>query len=404
MSTRSEALENLNVYVKYTGANYRSNRNYAEKLGTRQNVSSLSPFIRYRLISEEEVILQVLKENSYSAAEKFIQEVFWRTYWKGWMQLRPHLYDVYLDEVHYLRENLKVNNALEENYLAAINGQTGIACFDDWLTELVETGYLHNHVRMWFASIWTFTLNLPWQLGADFFMEHLLDGDQAVNTLSWRWVAGSQTKGKNYVARAENIHKYTKGAYFPAGQLNENPQPIVDNWETTAEELNSYVAPGELDTWGLVMAHEDLSPETWLALKEVPVLLVDGNSEALKGNRSIKVSEFIAGAQEDFLNRCKESSINAQIVTNPDSELVFNWAIEHQLKAVLWLDAGVGPWPSEAMKLTSLLKDHGIATQPVARDYDSRCWPLARKGFFKFKERIPTLIKSLGPQQELFHS
>ena len=138
MSTRSEALENLNAYVKYSGANYRSNRNYAEKLGTRQNVSSLSPYIRYRLISEEEVILQVLTQNSYSAAEKFIQEVFWRTYWKGWMQLRPHLFDVYLDEVHYLRENLKVNNALEENYLAAINGQTGIACFDDWLTELVK--------------------------------------------------------------------------------------------------------------------------------------------------------------------------------------------------------------------------------------------------------------------------
>ena len=99
--TRSEALENLKSYVKYSGANYRSNRNYAEKLGTRQNVSSLSPYIRYRLISEEEVILQVLTQNSYSAAEKFIQEVFWRTYWKGWMQLRPHLYDVYVDEVHY---------------------------------------------------------------------------------------------------------------------------------------------------------------------------------------------------------------------------------------------------------------------------------------------------------------
>ena len=49
---------------------------------------------------------------------------------------------------------------------------------------------MHNHVRMWFASIWIFTLNLPWQLGADFFMQHLLDGDPASNTLSWRWVAG----------------------------------------------------------------------------------------------------------------------------------------------------------------------------------------------------------------------
>ena len=62
---------------------------------------------------------------------------------------------------------------------------------------------------MWFASIWIFTLNLPWQLGADFFMQHLLDGDPASNTLSWRWVAGIQTKGKNYLARKSNIEKYS---------------------------------------------------------------------------------------------------------------------------------------------------------------------------------------------------
>jgi deoxyribodipyrimidine photo-lyase len=64
--------------------------------------------------------------------------------------------------------------------------------------ELVETGYLHNHARMWFASIWIFTLRLPWELGADFFLRHLLDGDAASNTLSWRWVAGLHTKGKHY--------------------------------------------------------------------------------------------------------------------------------------------------------------------------------------------------------------
>ena len=62
------------------------------------------------------------------------------------------------------------------------------------MSNLKEDGYLLNHVRMWFASIWIFTFNLPWQLGANFFMENLLDGDPASNTLSWRWVAGLQTK------------------------------------------------------------------------------------------------------------------------------------------------------------------------------------------------------------------
>jgi deoxyribodipyrimidine photo-lyase len=69
-------------------------------------------------------------------------------------------------------------------------GRTGIACFDQWTGELLETGYLHNHARVWFSSIWIFTLRLPWKLGADFFIRFLNDGDSASNTLSWRWVAG----------------------------------------------------------------------------------------------------------------------------------------------------------------------------------------------------------------------
>jgi deoxyribodipyrimidine photo-lyase len=85
----------------------------------------------------------------------------------------------------------------------AVNGQTGLTCFESWVTELVETGYLHNHARMWFASIWILTLGLPWRLGAVFLYRHLLDGDAASNTLGWRWVAGLQTRGKPYPADAK---------------------------------------------------------------------------------------------------------------------------------------------------------------------------------------------------------
>ncbi len=78
----------------------------------------------------------------------------------------------------------------------ATTGRTGLACFDAWARELLDVGYLHNPARMWFASLWIFTLELPWALGADFFLRHLLDGDPASNTLSWRWVGGLQTPGK----------------------------------------------------------------------------------------------------------------------------------------------------------------------------------------------------------------
>ena len=81
---------------------------------------------------------------------------------------------------------------------------------------------------MWFASIWIFTLKLPWQQGAAFFLEHLLDGDSASNTLSWRWVAGLQTKGKHYLAKSWNIEKFTENR-FTNIQLNESAVPIIEN-------------------------------------------------------------------------------------------------------------------------------------------------------------------------------
>ncbi len=85
-------------------------------------------------------------------------------------------------------EQLAASSGLRRAYERAVEGRTGIDGFDDWARQLVETGWLHNHTRMWFASIWIFTLRLPWALGAAFFLRHLLDGDPASNTLSWRWV------------------------------------------------------------------------------------------------------------------------------------------------------------------------------------------------------------------------
>ena len=101
----------------------------------------------------------------------------------------------------------KVVDKIENSYKLAISSNTNIEPFNDWVEILKSTGYLHNHVRMWFASIWIFFLGIPWQLGAKFFYQNLLDGDIASNLLSWRWVAGLQTKGKRYIASEININK-----------------------------------------------------------------------------------------------------------------------------------------------------------------------------------------------------
>jgi deoxyribodipyrimidine photo-lyase len=119
-------------------------------------------------------------------------------------------------------------------YAQAVEGRTGIAAFDTFACDLVRHGYLHNHARMWFASIWIFTLKLDWELGADFFLRHLRDGDAASNTLSWRWVAGLHTKGKTYLARADNIARFT--AHRPDGPLTaeglaEEAEPLTEDRE-----------------------------------------------------------------------------------------------------------------------------------------------------------------------------
>ncbi|RYI79964.1 MAG: deoxyribodipyrimidine photolyase, partial [Acetobacteraceae bacterium] len=213
-STRTAALSRLAAFAPRMGRHYAEGRNHdpgpnAPPGSSPEDaaVSGLSPYLRHRLLLESEVVAIAVASHNAAAAESFIREVLWRSYWKGWLELRPAIWDDYRADVAAAPRT----PALE----AALAGRTGLDCFDSWTHELATTGTLHNHARMWFASIWIFTLKLPWVLGADFFLRHLRDGDAASNTLSWRWVAGIQTPGKAYAARAENIARFTGGRFDP---------------------------------------------------------------------------------------------------------------------------------------------------------------------------------------------
>jgi len=181
--TRTAALEKLARFVPYAGAEYAKRRNYDLGAGRHSHVSTLSPYLRHRLITEEEVLQAVLARHSLHAAEKFVQEVFWRTYWKGWLEMRPSVWTEYEIARSDAWNAVQTQSGLRSLWEDACSGQTGIDAFDTWARELVETGYLHNHARMWFASVWVFTLRLPWALGADFFLRHLLDGDVALSLI-----------------------------------------------------------------------------------------------------------------------------------------------------------------------------------------------------------------------------
>src|SRR6056297_3308589 len=223
---RATGLARLSGFAPGAAKAYAARRNYDFGPRRHDSVSTLSPWIRHRLITEEEVLRATLARHSPASAEKFVQEVFWRGYFKGWLEQRPTVWDSYQQGLCAALDRAEADQTLRADYVAATQGATGIDAFDHWADELTQTGYLHNHARMWFASIWIFTLRLPWELGADFFLRHLLDGDPASNTLSWRWVAGLQTQGKNYVARASNISKYTEGRFSPLHQLVANPEPL----------------------------------------------------------------------------------------------------------------------------------------------------------------------------------
>ena len=287
-TTRKEILQVLENYINKDITNYSSQRNFDFGPDNRTNVSCLSPYISHRLITEYEVTKKVLSKFPYQKVEKYIQEIFWRIYWKGWLELRPQVWSDFTEDLKGLEE--------DKNYKMAISGETKIVCFNDWVKELKENNYLHNHTRMWFASIWIFTLNLPWQKGAEFFMKYLLDGDPASNTLSWRWVAGLQTKGKHYVAQGWNIAKFTNNKYNDIS-LNEDATPLVDKreYKLSYPEINKE----DLESKTLIFFDSELNIET-LNLKDYQdIFCVFFSNEKRKIKLDEKVIDFKKKIIED---------------------------------------------------------------------------------------------------------
>ena len=248
---------------------------------------------------------------------------------------------------------------------------------------------------MWFASIWVFTLRLPWELGAAFFYEQLLDGDVASNTLSWRWVAGLQTPGKTYVARADNIAHYTDGRHVPqasqlasaAFALSEPALPKVAAW--TEDPLWSKSAEGRAGLW---LHPEDLSVERGelSAEKFVAINAAWPRTMAAKAGWSESVAAWTQAALRDGASRAAAhfgAEVSAETAGDLATALV-DWARSHQLKRVVAYRPFVGPWLAEAQAVESALAQAGIAITWRRRAWDTRLFPHAIRGYFPFWERI----------------
>jgi deoxyribodipyrimidine photo-lyase len=194
------------------------------------SVTRLAAYLRHGVLTLAEVRRAALQRGG-AKAEKLVTEFAWRDYWQ-------RLYARIGDGIWKDRESLKTGWR-PADYAETLpddiaQGETGLRCMDGFAEELQQTGYLHNHARMWLAAYVIHWRRIRWQAGAAWFLQHLVDGDPASNNLSWQWVA-STFAVKPYYFNRDNLEQFTDGVYCRDCQHYRNGCPF----EGTCDELQT---------------------------------------------------------------------------------------------------------------------------------------------------------------------
>ncbi len=383
-----EASNILNDFIINKIKNYSTFRNYDYDLNDpKKAVSGLSPFISRGIINEKFVLSNIKKSRAYS--EKFVQEILWRTYWKGWLETHKYVWENYKESLS--KESISITKSTHYDfYIKAINGKTKLEPFDYWVNKLKSTGYLHNHARMWFSSIWIHYFALPWELGAKFFYDNLLDADIASNTLSWRWVAGLQTIGKKYIATKNNINKYT------FDRFNDFVLPNVKN--ISLEEKKHIVTELDLDYNQRIdenknniifVFEENFSFDFIKSNKrkiELVVLLKIKSSSSCK---SLVRQKFIKRCKNDFLELCKKNNIKVKgfDISKGFTDLL-SFTASKNIKKIYSEYITQSYEKDILLELKKLLKRDNITYSEVLDDFYKDAWIYCNKGFFNFKKNF----------------
>ena len=397
-ATREHGLIWLQAFAPAMGRRYASGRNYDHGPGKHAAVSVLSPWIRRRLVTETEVFAAALAAHGPEPAGKFIEEFVWRGYFKGWMERRPQVWDSYRKGLLDDLADLGRDRRLRRDVSRAEAGETGLDCFDAWAQELADTGYLHNHARMWFASIWIFTLGLPWRLGADFFYRHLIDGDPASNTLGWRWVAGLHTRGKPYRAQAWNITTFTGQRFAPG---DSDLAEVVAGLEATEPDglppllpMRGVATPQPGRPTGLLITEEDCRIEDFaldgLDIRAAATLAASHLRSPLPVADA--VAQFEDGALADAASRAE---VTAAALRADHPEALARWAAAAGVTQIVTPYVPRGPLYDCLTEATPALAAQGIVLAEWRRDWDCAIWPHATAGFFKVKQQIPRILQQL---------
>lgn len=207
---------------------YAKSRNYIDGA-----VTKLSPYISRGVISTKQVYEHVMSQDyPFYKIEKFVQELAWRDYWQ----------QIWIDKGSLINSDLKKEQEGVKNYFipkSIVEGNTSIKAIDEAIHNFYQTGYIHNHLRMYIAAISCNIAKSHWKLPAQWMYYHLLDADWASNSLSWQWVCGSNSN-KLYYANQNNINKYCytnqKNTFLDV-EYHQFPTLEIPNELTTLEVL-----------------------------------------------------------------------------------------------------------------------------------------------------------------------
>tara|TARA_Y100001968_G_scaffold30977_1_gene23850 strand:- start:7050 stop:8165 length:1116 start_codon:yes stop_codon:yes gene_type:complete len=370
MNVFYEAEYKLDTFIKNSLSSYHLLRNYDYGISDRSNVSQISKYTSHRILNEFEIIEKLKK---FDKKKKFIEEILWRIYWKGYLENHKSIWIEYKN----FKPNPHNSNMLE----TAMLGKTGIKFFDNCIEELRENNYLHNHSRMWFASIWIFTLKLPWQLGARLFLRHLLDGDASSNTLSWRWVAGLHTNNKPYIATKENLSKYTLNRF--------NNLPISRSEGINLREVNIHQSnklPTKVSSSCsniLIMFDNDMNIINRSSLFNSYLRVYIICNETI--NYGFELNKKVCQFKERLIENISKSIQNSVILKSADLEIILD---EHKSIDVIY--PGLG---NNLDLLNKYADQNKININYIYRDEDLMYWKYTKSGFYKFKSEFYKLNK-----------
>jgi len=185
-------------------------------------VSRLSPYVTHGFLTLPEIVHTLSARKPLDVRHKFVYELGWREYAR-------HLWDVHGDGIfRSLHPGVLPDGHYVHDLPADLReARTGIPAIDLAVRMLYETGYLHNHARMWLASYVVHLRKVSWRTGADWMVAHLLDGDLASNHLSWQWIAATAST-KPYLFNADNVARYAPPAWHSPGTVIDTTYEALD--------------------------------------------------------------------------------------------------------------------------------------------------------------------------------